>query len=143
MAKYKMNPTIDNMPTVEAPETNDDCAVEVEPITDNMPVETTPETIDVPEPDVVVSADQIAAKLTDASTGFTADACYKFKMAVNVHTEPDVDSLVVGLKGVTELVKPERVLDMNGYIWAEFHSSPKHTRYVALATSDGSEKYVD
>lgn len=143
MAKYKMNQTIDDLPTVEAPETNDDCVVEVEPVTDDMPVAMTRETTNAPEPEVEISADEVFTKLTDASVDFTADSCYKFKMAVNVHTEPDVDSLVVGLKGVTELIKPERVLDMNGYIWAEFHSSPKHARYVALATSDGSEKYVD
>lgn len=137
MAKYKMNATVDTAPTVETPEVTDDCAVET------ASVETTSETVEAEKPVIEIDADELTAKLTMTAPAFKAGSCYTFKMAVNVHTEPDVESLTVGVKGVTEFVIPERVLDLGGYIWAEFHSSPKHIRYVALATSDNSEQYVD
>lgn len=80
---------------------------------------------------------------TTSTTKFSADKCYSFTSAVQVHTEPDISALVVGVRNVTDFVKPERILDLNGYIWAEYHTSPKHIRYVALAASDGSEKFVE
>ena len=83
------------------------------------------------------------AVLKTSTTEFSADKCYTFTSAVQVHTEPDISALVVGVRNVTDFVKPERVLDLNGYIWAEYHTSPKHIRYVALAASDGSEKFVE
>lgn len=99
------------------------------------PVETTKAS----EP--VVESPKVAPKTS--TTEFSADKCYTFTSAVQVHTEPDISALVVGVRNVTDFVKPERVLDLNGYIWAEYHTSPKHIRYVALAASDGSEKFVE
>lgn len=89
----------------------------------------------------VVETPKAAPKTS--TTEFSADKCYTFTSAVQVHTEPDISALVVGVRNVTDFVKPERVLDLNGYIWAEYHTSPKHIRYVALAASDGSEKFVE
>ncbi len=74
---------------------------------------------------------------------YVANRCYTFISSVQVHTEPDPNSLVVGVRSVTDIVVPERILAANSYIWAEYHSSPKHIRYAALASSDGSEKFVE
>lgn len=102
-------------------------------VAETKPVETVQETVPV--------ATETAPAQTNSSD-FVADKCYTFTRATNVHTEPDANALVVGVRSVTETVTPEKIYDTNGYIWAEYHSSPKHVRYVALATSDGSEKFV-
>ena len=102
-------------------------------------VATTVETPKASEP--VVETPKAAPK--PSTTEFSAGKCYTFTSAVQVHTDPDISALVVGVHNVTDFVKPERILDVNGYIWAEYHTSPKHIRYVALAASDGSEKFVE
>lgn len=102
-------------------------------------VEAPVETPTVSKP--VIETPKAAPKASN--TEFSTDKCYSFASAVQVHTEPDISALVVGVRNVTDFVKPERILDLNGYIWAEYHTSPKHIRYVALAASDGSEKFVE
>lgn len=120
----------------------------------NSTVEETPksevETPAAPVKEVVAETPKVSEAVVEtpvetpkATTEFAADKCYTFTSAVQVHTEPDISSLVIGIRNVTDFVKAERILDLNGYIWAEYHTSPKHIRYVALAASDGSEKFVE
>lgn len=115
----------------------------------STPVIETPVTETVAEQPVKASETKVETKpevkqeTTTTADEYVANRCYTFISSVQVHTEPDPNSLVVGVRSVTDFVVPERILAANGYIWAEYHSSPKHIRYAALASSDGSEKFVE
>lgn len=124
-------------PTEASVETSEEVVEEPTEKTEE-PKETTP----VTKPESKQSAKtetKASAKSTDA---YSAGKCYTFVRATNVHTEPDVNSLTIGVRSITESVVAEAIHEANGYIWAEYHSSPKHVRFVALATSDGSETFV-
>lgn len=91
------------------------------------------EVVEEPKPEKAVSV--------SAST-FKPNKCYTYTRSVNVHTEPELKALVIGVRSVGESVVPEKLHENDGYIWAEYHSSPKHVRFVALGTSDGTETFV-
>jgi hypothetical protein len=104
------------------------------------PVANISEKVEMKAPEATPKTTKDQTKSTNSA--YEANKVYTFTRAVNVHTEPSLAALVIGVRSVTETVTPERILDLDGYIWAEYHSSPKHARYVALATSDGAEMFV-
>lgn len=108
-----------------------------------LEVETAAEAKSEPEPVAEVVEEPESKKAVSVSTSsFKLNKCYTYARSVNVHTEPELKALVIGVRSVGETVVPEKLHENDGYIWAEYHSSPKHVRFVALGTSDGTETFV-
>lgn len=106
-----------------------------------LEVETAAEAKSEPEPVAEVVEESESKKAVSVSS-FKLNKCYTYTRSVNVHTEPELKALVVGVRSVGETVVSEKLHENDGYIWAEYHSSPKHVRFVALGTSDGTETFV-
>lgn len=108
-----------------------------------LETETAPVVEAKPEPVAEVVKEPKPEKAASVSTSsFKSNKCYTYTRSVNVHTEPELKALVIGVRSVGESVVPEKLHENDGYIWAEYHSSPKHVRFVALGTSDGTETFV-
>ena len=68
---------------------------------------------------------------------------YTFTATMNVRTEPSTDSSVVAQYQAGQSVVINSTTVCNGYVWGAYTgASSGATRYVALATADGSTKYV-
>ena len=68
---------------------------------------------------------------------------YTFRHDMNVRAEPSTGAEVVASYAAGQSVTVDATETRNGYVWGSYTgASSGLTRYVALATADGSEKYV-
>lgn len=80
---------------------------------------------------------------TSVISDYSSGRYYTFNYGMNIRTQPNTNATIVGSYSVGQGVTATEVVDANGYIWAKYiGASTGRTRYVALAKSDGSEKYV-
>ena len=71
---------------------------------------------------------------------------YTFKYSMNVRSQPSTvsDSTIVAQYEAGQSVTVDKTFTKNGYVWGSYTgASSGFTRYVALATADGSEKYAE
>ncbi len=68
---------------------------------------------------------------------------YTFRYAMNVRSAPSTDADIVASYAAGQSVTIDATETRNGYVWGSYTgASSGLTRYVALATADGAEKYV-
>ena len=68
---------------------------------------------------------------------------YTFRYGMNVRSAPSTDAEVVASYSAGQSVTIDATETRDGYVWGSYTgASSGLTRYVALATADGSEKYV-
>lgn len=68
---------------------------------------------------------------------------YTFRYGMNVRSAPSTDADIVASYAAGQSVTVDATETRNGYVWGSYTgASSGKTRYVALATADGAEKYV-
>lgn len=68
---------------------------------------------------------------------------YTFRYGMNVRAEPSTDAEIVAGYSAGQSVTIDDTVTCNGYVWGSYTGAQSGlTRYVALATADGAEKYV-
>lgn len=89
-------------------------------------------------------SDDYLVKKSGGSPTYTLPAGdYTFTETMNVRSEPSTSSSIVAEYKAGQSVYIESTANTNGYVWGSYTgASSGKIRYVALATSDGSHKFV-
>lgn len=93
--------------------------------------------------DYLIRCGSTSAKTSTSNPVDFHAGTYTFKYEMNVRKLPTTQAAIAAVYKAGQSVSVNRVFSQNGYIWGEYVGNSGYYRYVALATSDGSIRYVE
>lgn len=84
-----------------------------------------------------------SSKTVGSNKRYSAGVCYTYIRTVNVHPEPRLGSVPIGIRSVGSIVVPVSISEADGYIWACYVNTIGNKYYTALASSDGSDIFAE